>query len=147
MAEDKKIIIDEDWKSQVAAEKAALERSQDEAAEHDVGSSGAAPADFGDQRAASLPPASFEMLITMFATEAMVGLGQLPHPETGQVEPELAHAKYAIDMLEMIAEKTKGNLTPSEEMGVGQLLHQLRMVYVGTKEALSQQAAPKAKSD
>ena len=57
------------------------------------------------------------MLVTTLATEAMIGLGQIPHPMTGNVHAEPAQARYAIDMLEMLAEKTKGNLAPGEERG------------------------------
>ena len=42
-------------------------------------------------------------------------------------------ARYAIDMLEMLAEKTKGNLTPGEERGLRDLLHQLRMAFVAVQ--------------
>jgi hypothetical protein len=47
------------------------------------------------------------------------------------------HARFAIDMIEVIAEKTKGNLTPQEEQGLQQVLHQLRMAFI----AISNQAA------
>jgi hypothetical protein len=143
MADEKKIIVDEDWKSQVAAEKAAFEQAQHEPdAQAGDAAADEPAAGGGRRREPAMPPASFEMLITMFATEAMVGLGQLPHPETNQAELDLRHAKYAIDMLEMIAEKTKGNLTPDEEQGLGALLHQLRMAYVAVKQAAGQQRAP-----
>ncbi len=66
----------------------------------------------------------------MFATDAMMALGQIPHPVTNQVEKNLEQAKYVIDLLGVIEEKTKGNLTEQEEQGMTNLLHQLRMVYV-----------------
>jgi len=67
MSEEKKIIIDDDWKSQVAAEKEELKR---EAVEQ--------PTESPQPQPQEMPPASFEMLMTMFATEAMAALGQLP---------------------------------------------------------------------
>lgn len=127
MSDAKKIIIDEDWKSQVAAEKAAAERVQ---------STGESPAPSAAEAAADdrqFPPASFEMLVTIFATEAMGGLGQLPNPMTQKLEVDLPQARYAIDMLEMLAEKTKGNLNPGEEAGMTQLLHQLRLAFVAVQ--------------
>jgi hypothetical protein len=123
MSDEKKIIIDEDWKSRVAAEKEALAREQSAASED---AQEAAP----EPAAPPLPPASFEMLVTTLATEAMIGLGQIPHPMTGKVHAEKVQARYAIDMLEMLAEKTKGNLTLGEEHGLRDLLHQLRMAFV-----------------
>jgi hypothetical protein len=141
MADEKKIIIDEDWKTQVAAEKEAYEREHAASTSQSDGSS-AASESAGEgaaepSRYSQFPPASFEMLITMFATEAMVGLGQLPDPMTGQPHADMEHAKYAIDMLEMIAAKTKGNLAASEENGLRELLHQLRMAFIAASNQRS----------
>ncbi len=145
MSDEKKIIVDEDWKSQVAAEKEALARqrgAEAPSAPSEPASAYGEPASAGGratQGAASpterppLPPASFEMLVTALATEAMIGLGQIPHPLTGQMHADAEQARYAIDMLEMLAEKTKGNLTPGEDRGLGDLLHQLRMAFIATK--------------
>jgi hypothetical protein len=84
------------------------------------------------------------MLVTTLATEAMIGLGQFPHPMTGKVHPDAAQARYAIDMLEMLAEKTKGNLTPGEERGIRDLLHQLRMAFVAGPVAAAPNSADEA---
>jgi hypothetical protein len=138
MSDDKKIIIDEDWKSRVAAEKAAASR---EVHEPPAPSPTAEPASFGDAPTPPPPPASFEMLVTTLATEAMIGLGQIPHPLTGKVHADRAQARYAIDMLEMLAEKTKGNLTPGEDRGMRDLLHQLRMAFVATQADSGEQSA------
>lgn len=133
MSDEKKIIIDEDWKTQVAAEKEAAERQQ---AAKSAGQGAVPQAQSPASEAVphgKLPPASFEMLLTMFVTEAMTGLGQLPHPMSGKLELQPEIARYAIDMLEMLAEKTKGNLSPVEETGLTQLLHQLRMAFVAVQ--------------
>ena len=119
--DQKKIIIDEDWKTQVAAEKEAALR-QPEGDEADAEAIG------------ELPEASFELLISTFVTEAMVALGQFPHPGTGEIEADPEHAKFAIDMLEVIAEKTKGNLDPMEEQGIKDILHQLRMAFIAVTQ-------------
>jgi hypothetical protein len=141
MSDDKKIIIDEDWKSQVEAEKEAerkaREPSQGRPAVGESASAGPSPAH------AQAIPASFELLVTTFVTEAMVALGQLPHPVTGKQEYDPRHARFAIDMLEVIADKTKGNLTPSEERALQDVLHQLRMAFV----AISAQQPPVAQSE
>lgn len=129
MADEKKIIIDEDWKTQVAAEKAAADRAS---AGEPAPATGPAPE---AESPPEFPPASFEMLVTMFASEAMSGLGQFPHPLTGKQQIDLAQARYAIDMLEMLAEKTKGNLAPPEESGLRELLHQLRMTFVAVQSS------------
>jgi hypothetical protein len=127
MSDEKKIIIDEDWKSQVAAEKeAALQRPAAEASSVDASSE--------DELGGELPEASFELLISTFVTEAMVALGQFPHPGTGQIEADPGHAKFAIDMIEVIAEKTKGNLNPMEDQGIKDILHQLRMAFIAVTQ-------------
>jgi Domain of unknown function (DUF1844) len=131
MADEKKIIVDEDWKSQVQAEKEAAEKevSQKEAAQHPSPQStrGAGTQPKGE---VPLPPASLEMLVTTLVTEAMISLGQVPHPHTGEVLFQPQQAKYLIDTVDMLREKTKGNVTPEETELMEQLLHQLRLAYV-----------------
>jgi len=122
MSEEKKIFIDDDWKSQVAAEKEELQREAEEKATEPP-----QPAPPSQQQG---PPASFEMLLTMFATEAMAALGQLPNPVSNEFSVNIEHARYAIDMLQMLEEKTKGNLDPREAKTLEDLLHQLRMLFV-----------------
>jgi hypothetical protein len=129
MSEEKKIIVDEDWKSQVAAEKEAL------AAEASREKKAPAREDAAQADRPPLPPASFEMLVTTLASEAMIGLGQIPHPMTGKAHFDADQARYAIDMLEMLSEKTKGNLSPGEDRGMRDLLHQLRMAFVAVQSA------------
>jgi hypothetical protein len=143
MSDEKKIIIDEDWKSRVAAEKEALARDQSAPKPgQDDASSATASAEVPP-----LPPASFEMLVTTLATEAMIGLGQIPHPMTGKVHADADQARYAIDMIEMLAEKTRGNLTPGEEHGLQDLLHQLRMAFLATRAVSGQQSAMSQNTD
>lgn len=129
MSDDKKIIVDEDWKSRVTAEKEAATRGQATSAA-EVSSGEPAASGGSSAELPPMPAASFEMLVTTLATEAMIGLGQFPHPMTGKMHLDAAQARYAIDMLEMLSEKTKGNLTPGEERGMRDLLHQLRMAFV-----------------
>jgi hypothetical protein len=140
MSDEKKIIIDEDWKSQVAAEKEAAKRQSGEPASGQTASG--EPASAGGPAAPQAShgpiPASFDLLVTTFVTEAMVALGQLPHPADNQLVFDSHHARFAIDMLEIIAEKTKGNLTPQEDRGLHDVLHQLRMAFVAIS---SQQSA------
>lgn len=133
-AKKPKIIIDEDWKAQVEAEKEAAKKGpaarEPSAAE---ATSGSATDDDPP-----LPPASFSMLVSSLATEAMMALGQLPHPVTGQVTPRHNQAKYLIDTLDMLREKTLGNVSAEESAGVEELLHQLRMAFVAMPAAKKQ---------
>jgi hypothetical protein len=125
MAEDRKIIIDEDWKAQVQAEKEQAAKAEPGAPPQDA----AASTEAGD---VPMPPASFELLLTMLATEALVALGQVPHPMTGKAQAQRNQAQYLIDMIEVLRNKTKGNLTTDEQQLVESLLHQLRLAFVET---------------
>ncbi len=80
------------------------------------------------------PPASFEMLVTMFFTQAMAALGQIPNPMTGVAEISKPHAKHYIDTLDIIGVKTKGNLSSDESKMLSEALHALRMMYVNVKQ-------------
>jgi Domain of unknown function (DUF1844) len=130
MPEEKKLIIDEDWKSQVQAEKEAAQQASGPKA---AGSptAGGEPAE-GDDFA--MPPASLEMLISSLVTEAMIAMGQIPHPATGKSEFRPNQAKYLIDTIAVLSEKTKGNVTPEEEQAFVNLLHQLRLAFVTLTE-------------
>ncbi len=73
----------------------------------------------------------FYTFILGLGSSAFVHLGDAPHPETGQaVAPDLALAQQTIDVLAMLREKTKGNLTAEEETLFGHLLRDLRLRYV-----------------
>jgi hypothetical protein len=62
-------------------------------------------------------------------------LGQAPHPETGSVEKSLPMARQTIDLIGMLEEKTRGNLSGEEERLVTQILFDLRMRYVELSKA------------
>lgn len=119
-----KIIIDEDWKSQVQAEKEAVKQGPDAPA----AAPGDTPEEFPDDP--EMPPASFEMLVTGLATEAMMAMGQIPNPITGEAQVRRHQAKYLIDTLEVLRDKAKGNIEPDEANAIEGLLHQLRMAFV-----------------
>ena len=60
----------------------------------------------------------------------MVHLGEIPDPETKAPRPNLRLAQATIETLEMLAEKTQGNLAPQEEQTMQRLLTELRMRFV-----------------
>jgi len=62
--------------------------------------------------------------------QAKLSLGEIPNPATGKYEVILPLAQYSIEVLTMLKEKTKGNLTSDEERLVENVLHELRMTYV-----------------
>jgi len=118
--EEKKIIIDEDWKQQAQKEKetlAAKEKPEKEKAQQTKSARG------------PLPKGNFAALVSMLVTQALFALGMLK-VEGQEKEPDLEMAKYNIDMLETLEEKTKGNLTKEEEKVLENTLNQVRMAYV-----------------
>lgn len=72
----------------------------------------------------------FYTFILSLGSSAFVHLGDAPHPETGKVEANLLLAKQTIDILGMLQEKTRGNLTPEEEKFLQTLLSDLRLRFV-----------------
>jgi hypothetical protein len=124
--DDKKIIIDEDWKQQAQKEKeilAAQEKAEKEKAEKEK-----TPRD--KSRRGSLPKGDFAALISMLVTQALFALGLLQVEGQEEKEPDLELAKYSIDMLETIEKKTKGNLTEEEKKVLENTLGQVRIAYV-----------------
>lgn len=79
------------------------------------------------------PPASFEILISMMFTQAMAMLGHMPDPASGETTVNKPYAKHYIDTLDMLGEKTKGNLSDDESKILSEALHALRMAYVNAK--------------
>lgn len=83
-----------------------------------------------------LPTIDFSMLVLSLSQTALVHLGEAPHPdddkqgEQGPATRNLPLARQTIDMLGMLQEKTKGNLTGSEERLIDQVLYDLRLRFV-----------------
>jgi len=128
--EEKKIIIDEDWKKEAQKEKeilAAQEKPEKKAKEQ-------------SKYSGPLPRGNFAALISMLTTQALFALGLLQIKGQEEKEPDLALAKYNIDMLETLQEKTKGNLAKEENKVLENTLNEVRMAYVKVAE----QAAPQS---
>jgi hypothetical protein len=62
--------------------------------------------------------------------QAMIFVGEIPNPMTGKQETNLRQAKFLIDTLQLLKEKTKGNLNPQEENMLTASLYELQMKYV-----------------
>jgi hypothetical protein len=87
--------------------------------------------------------ALFAQLVMQQANMAMMLLGKVPHPETGQVVKDLEAARLFIDQLEMLENKTKGNLTREEAGLLKQSLMSLRLAFVEAVESPEPQSQPK----
>ena len=77
-----------------------------------------------------LPEVSFATFIYSLSTSALVHLGEIPEPITEKMDKNLPLAKQTIDILGILQEKTKGNLTQEEENLLNNFLYDLRMRYV-----------------
>ena len=78
-----------------------------------------------------LPKVTFSTFVMSLASSALVQLGEVPEPETGQMMENLPVAKHTIDILTMLQQKTGNCLDPDERQLLEGLLYELRMKYVG----------------
>ncbi len=83
----------------------------------------------------SLPHVDFTTFILSLSHSAMLHLGEAPDPESGKTMQSLPLARQTIDLLSMLEEKTRGNLSGDEERLVAQILFDLRMRYVELSKA------------
>ncbi len=100
--------IDESWKAAVEKEKESLKKEEKIIPE----------------------TADFSFFITTLAIQAAIGLGQIENPVNNQKEENLPQAKFIIDTLDMLKEKTKGNLKKEEGERLDNLLYELKMQYI-----------------
>ncbi len=124
--EETRIIVDEDWKSQVEKEKEKLREQQDsngDAQDNQAGARG-------------MPPASFPVLVSTLATQVMGTLGMFADPQSGQAYVDPMAAKHLIELMAVLQEKTAGNLTAEESQMLEQALHELRLIYVEVTKQL-----------
>jgi hypothetical protein len=119
--ETPRLHIDSDWKAQAQAEKDRL--AAKEAARE-------AQAASGQPAEGELPPADFRTLVASLASQAMMGLGAYGDPQTGRVVIDVVGAQFAIDLLGVLEEKTKGNLTEDEAAELRDVLARLRARFV-----------------
>jgi len=82
------------------------------------------------KQAYTLPKIDFSTFVLSMNSSALVQLGLIEDPSGGQRTKNLPLAKQTIDMLAMIEEKTKGNLTGDEEKILTNILYELRLLYV-----------------
>ena len=81
---------------------------------------------------------SFVAFVFSLASNAAVHFGDIPDPRTNERRPvDLEAAEQLIDILAMLEEKTRGNLTPEERQLLEQLLYELRMRFIEAKKSQS----------
>jgi hypothetical protein len=137
MADEKvSLHVDADWKKQAQEEKRRLAEQAAAKAKESApplgaagGSSAAPDARAGARSRAQMPAASFSTLVQSILTQALFYLGDLT---TRGAEPtvNLDMAKHQIDLLGILEEKSRGNLTPDEQRVLDTVLYEARMRYV-----------------
>jgi len=126
--DDKKLFVDEDWKSKAQAEKAKLSEELD--AQDQEGEQG------------GMPQASLIEHLQSLATQAMMWLGVIENPfMEGKRVFDPGQARFLIDMLGVLEEKTQGNCDENEEMYFKKVLPELRMIFVEVSKQAGKQAA------
>ena len=134
--EEPKIFVDEDWKAKV-------QREQEEAKK----AAESQPKEKADQAVAEEAQpetASFEALVSGLTMQAMVALGVMAPKDAKEVVVDLQEAKYLIDMIMMLREKTKGNLTPKEQGFLSETLAELQQGFVVRSQQIQEAALRKA---
>ncbi len=122
-----KLHIDADWKEQAQAEKEKLSQKIDDT-----------PRQPGPD---DLPPADMRALVGSLASQALMGLGAYADPQTGRAMIDLMGSRFAIDLLGVLEEKTKGNLTAEEASELKEVLSELRQRFVQIATMIQQQMA------
>jgi hypothetical protein len=127
--EPKKIIIDEDWKHEAQRDKEVLAAKEAEEKEKETAE--------GPKREGPLPEGNLAALISMLTTQTLFALGFLQIKGEEEREPDLDLARYNIELLGALEEKTKGNLTAEEQQLLKNTLSELRMGYVSVANQVS----------
>jgi hypothetical protein len=75
---------------------------------------------------ADVPAATFPNFLGGLATQALMQFGEIPNPITGEREVNLPYARYTVQLLEVLEQKTRGNRTPEEEQYLTGMLTDFR---------------------
>jgi hypothetical protein len=83
-----------------------------------------------DQEIPPRPPIDFPAYVLSYYAQGMVLLGEVPNPDTNKKEEDVEAARNIIDILSMLEQRTKGNLTNDEQQLLEKVLYELRMRYM-----------------
>ena len=121
--------LSEEEKARLREEEAAKEEAQAAAAQGEAEKAQAGAAAGAGQRI-PLPELTFASFLVSLTSSVFISLGQIPDPHTGKTEKNLPLAKQTIDLLGLLREKTRNNLTSEEDNLFDHLLYDLRMAYI-----------------
>jgi hypothetical protein len=98
------------------------------------------------KNAPNAPALDFNALVLSLGSSALINLGEAPDPVTGKTQdPDFALAQQSIDLLALLQEKTRGNLTEDEYRFLDTMLYDLRMRYVASSSQPRKQAPEQSK--
>jgi hypothetical protein len=83
-----------------------------------------------------IPPLDFSSLVLPFYTQALIKLGETKDPLTNKPSENLELAKRLIDLIDLLKQRTQGNLLPEEEKFLNNCLHHLRLSYLEKVKAI-----------
>jgi hypothetical protein len=133
MAEDKKEkkgfrVVDKRTSAQETDQKKKPKKKEEKDKEKEKKAADETKAE--DKASQPLPEVNFSTFVYSLSTSVLVHLGEIPEPISEKMDKNLPLAKQTIDILGILQEKTKGNLTPDEENLLNSFLYDLRMRYV-----------------
>jgi hypothetical protein len=121
-----------------SAEPAAAAPSRPSAVEPDIPETEIAGEDFAGEPG-EIGPTGFDTLVSYLSTTAMFQLGFLVGPGGERIPADLVNARRTIDLLEVLQEKTEGNLTEDEVRMLNDVLYELRLSFVEVQQRAAQQ--------
>lgn len=124
-----KIHIDSDWKAEAQKEKERLAAKESD-------STGGK-----ESEQQGLPEPNFQALVSVLASQALMGLGAYADPKSGKAMIDIEGSRFSIDLLGVLEEKTKGNLSDDESQQLTQLISELRNRYVQISQLVAEQQA------
>jgi hypothetical protein len=124
MGDDKK----EEKKSYTFTDKRGLDKEEAERGQEIKGGPGMVQEEQDPE--GPMPKIDFATLIMSFASAFMISMGLVPDPVTGKIQKDLLIAQQNIDIINLLKEKTTGNLDPDEQRLLDQILYEIRMHYV-----------------
>jgi hypothetical protein len=128
MADDKK--NEEQEKGFVVRDKRFSAPKEEESLRSTEEKKGTEPPEEASQEQIHLPEINFVNFLFSLSTSALIQLGDIEDPISQKIARNLPLAKQTIDLIGMLKEKTKGNLTPDEEKLIESILYDLRIRYV-----------------
>ena len=140
--------VDESWKEQATQEKNVLAEEPAQKASPELNSPNdltkQAQGSEGDVQQGQTVEINFLNYITSLGFQAMIFMGEIPNPVTNEIDKNLEQAKFLIDTLSMLKEKTEGNLNEQEKLLLENSVYELQMKYVqasGDKESTEEKKA------